>query len=177
MKIKKMDIIFIAAFAAILALSFYTGFMRYKSLRNLEWQKKALSKELANGKEVVLNLSRIKQEIEGIERRHREFENQLPNRKNVEDFIVQINDIANKSGLIISAIKPQGIIQKDIYSEVPITISASATFPEVYKFLILLKKIPRINKVESVNIKNTGMKTNQCDVSMLLKIFINGKGE
>ena len=177
MKIKKVDIIFIASIGFILVLSFYITSLRIHRLKELRDQAKSISLEVAKGREISSTVRKVKKEIDIIEERSKEFENQLPSRKNIEDFIVQINDIANKSGLIISAIKPQGIIQKNLYGEIPIAINAFASYPEVYNFLYLLKKIPRTNKIESITIKAQETKTNRCDVNMVLKIFVSGKQE
>jgi len=177
MKIKKVDIICIAVIAFILVASAYIASIRYYKLKELKDLTKNLSIEVSKGKDLKTKLIETAQEINSFRQKSKEFENQLPSRKNVEDFIVQINDIALKSGLTISAIRPQGISYKDLYGEVPLAISTTGSYPEVYNFLYLLKKIQRINKIESVTIKTHGNNVKKCDVNMVLKIFVSGKGE
>ncbi|KKR30415.1 MAG: hypothetical protein A2149_04520 [Candidatus Schekmanbacteria bacterium RBG_16_38_11] len=177
MKIKKIDIISIAVIGFILVSSTYIASLRYHKLKELKELTKALSVEISKGKNIRGKTKEMTQEIDSIKQRSKEFENQLPGRKNVEDFIVQINDIALKSGLTISGIRPQSISYKDLYGEVPIALNASASYPEVYNFFYLLKKIQRINKIESVTIKTQENKAKKCDVNMILKIFVSGKGK
>lgn len=175
MKIKKMDLIFIAVIGTILISACYFTFLKVYEIKMIKDQLRTVSLEVIKGKEISAKLNEMVKDINNIKNRTKEFENQLPNKKNIEDFIVQINDIAEKSGVTISGIRPQTEVQKNFYGEIPITINASASYIEVYNFLYLLKKIPRINKLESISVKKQSTETNKCDVDMVLKIFVSEK--
>ena len=175
MKIKKIDMIFIAVIGTILVSVCYLTFLKVNEMKRIKEQLKAVSLESLKEKEISAKLNKMVKDINNIKNRTKEFENQLPNKGNIEDFIVQINDIAEKSGMEISGIRPQAEVQKNSYGEIPITINASARYQEVYDFLYLLKKISRINKLESISIKSQNTETNKCDVNMVIKIFVSEK--
>ncbi|OGL44695.1 MAG: hypothetical protein A2W05_02055 [Candidatus Schekmanbacteria bacterium RBG_16_38_10] len=175
MKIKKIDMIFIAVIGTILVSLCYFTFLKVNEMKSIKEQLKTVSLESLKEKGISAKLNEMVKEINNIKNRTKEFENQLPSKGNIEDFIVQINDIAEKSGMEISGIRPQAEVQKDSYGEIPITINAHAKYQEVYSFLYLLKKISRINKLESISVKSQDTETNKCDVNMVIKIFVSEK--
>ena len=168
---RKEDIPFMAAIliAVILCFSLYSS--RHKVVAEILENKQKIDKELQRKNSAEEQLASLKIGMKSLKKKLAAYENRLPHKIRIEDFIRQIEKVEKKSGFLISGIKPHPPIEKELYSEVPITLKADASYDETYKFISYLKDIPRVNRIESVNIKKINGGTNQCEVKIELKIF------
>lgn len=167
----KEDVPFLAGLLVAIILCFSLYSSRHKVVAEILENKQRVDKELQRKDLAEEQLVSMKVGMDNLKIKLASYENRLPQKIKIEDFIRQIEKIEKKSGFLISGITPHSLKEKELYSEVPITLKADASYNETYKFISFLNDIPRVNRIESVNIKKISDETNQCEVKIELKIF------
>jgi type IV pilus assembly protein PilO len=111
---------------------------------------------------------------QAVEQKHLEFQNQnkrlrdklstlkiiLPEAKQTDDLLRQIQSSALSSGLTIKLFQPQAIIQKDFFSEWPISMDVEGNYHNLGVFFDRLSKLSRIVNVSNVRIIQSNVRDN-----------------
>lgn len=174
MDTRRIDLI--AAGIIIFILVFvYFGFIKDSRARAAELKEKEamLFVNLNAAGDMNLELERIAGEIDYIQKNLEAFERQLPEEKRMYDFLKEIDSMANENKLELKAISPGKLERKKLYSRVPVTISAISGFKTFYRFLFQLENIPRITRMESLQVKKLPG-GNSCKIEMNLALFTGG---
>ncbi len=123
------------------------------------------------------NLDELKVEIQrgqAVEQKHLEFQTQnkrlreklstlkiiLPEAKQTDDLLRQIQASALSSGLTIKLFQPQAIVQKDFFSEWPISMEVEGNYHNLGIFFDRLSKLSRIVNVSNVKITQSSTRDN-----------------
>ena len=72
-------------------------------------QQLVLEKTLAEKQEIAQNLNERRKEMDELERKLLAALSELPERKDIDELLAQLNDIGKKSGLEISTVTPGGV--------------------------------------------------------------------
>ncbi len=122
-------------------------------------------------------LDGLKVEIQrgqAVEQKHLEFKTQnqklleklatlkiiLPEAKQTDDLLRQIQSSAVSSGLTIKLFQPLTVVQKDFFSEWPITMEVEGNFHNLGIFYDRLSKLSRIVNVSNVRILQSNIRDN-----------------
>lgn len=100
------------------------------------------------------NQERLKNEIKELEDKLTNVRMQLPKEKEIYDLLQSIDAKGRESNIDFLYFKPQNIITKEFYGEVPITISVKGGFHNVGLFLNKLAGLPRLINVSNLKIFN-----------------------
>lgn len=119
---------------------------------SLKAQEEAAEKTLAEKQQIADNLNERRREMEQLEQKLQEALTQLPEKKDIEDLLAQLNDVGKKSGLDIGGVTPGAEGLKSFYAEIPITVSVSGNYHEIAMFLQEISNLRRIVNVGNLKL-------------------------
>jgi type IV pilus assembly protein PilO len=112
----------------------------------------AKDKELADKQVIADNLQERQKEMDELERQFQEALTHLPEKKDIEELLSQLNDVGKKSGLEISRVVPGMEASEGFYSRMPISMAVSGNYHEIAVFLQEVALLPRIVKVSDLKL-------------------------
>lgn len=130
-----------------------------KEIDSIVQQQKEITKKIEENKLTLKRLSELKQEAAKMEASLVNILSNLPTKPELPSYLIMINEVADKSGVKILNFKPATPAQESQYVKIPIDFSVSGKFNDVkelggslVEFLYLLENLPRITRIESLNI-------------------------
>src|SRR5688572_4877634 len=150
----------LAIIAVISGLNFWLVILPLDDEIDAQEERQAqLDRDLAEKQEIAQNLNERRREMDVLEQKLAEALTELPENKDVEELLAQLNDIGKKSGLEISRVEPgpESVGGGDFFSRIPIKMSVSGNYHEIAMFLQEVANMRRIVNVN--NIKLDGAKT------------------
>ncbi|HEX8818342.1 MAG TPA: type 4a pilus biogenesis protein PilO [Archangium sp.] len=122
-------------------------------------EQRRLDMDLAEKSEIAQNLNERRREMDVLEQKLAEALTELPENKDVEELLAQLNDIGKKSGLEISRVEPgpETVGGGDFFARIPIRMAVSGNYHEIAMFLQEVANMRRIVNVN--NIQLNGAKT------------------
>lgn len=113
-----------------------------------------LEQTLADKQEIAQNLNERRKEMDQLEQRLQEALTELPEKKDIDELLAQLNDVGKKSGLEISTVTPQPETQASFFARIPIQMTVDGNYHEIAMFLQEVANMRRI-----VNVNNIKMRT------------------
>src|SRR3954469_5286167 len=96
-----------------------------------EAEQVRLDKDLAEKQEIAQNLNERRREMDLLEQKLAEALTELPERKDIEELLAQLNDIGKKSNLDISTVEPQAEAAASFYARIPIKMVVAGNYHEI----------------------------------------------
>ena len=109
---------------------------------------------LAEKQLIADNLNERRREMDLLDQRLQEALTQLPEQKDIEDLLTQLNEVGRRSGLEIRSVTPGAEESKSFYTEIPIAISIVGNFHEVAMFLQEISHLRRIVNVSNLKLSS-----------------------
>ena len=120
--------------------------------------QRALDIQLAEKQEIAQNLNERRREMDLLEQKLAEALTELPERKDIEELLAQLNDIGKKSNLDISTVEPQGEQQASFYARIPIKMVVAGNYHEIAMFLQEVANLRRIVNVNNIRLSTPEVK-------------------
>lgn len=133
-------------------------------LTSLAGRQEAANRTLAEKQAIADNLVERRKEMDLLETRFQEALTQLPERKDIEELLAQLNDVGKKSGLEIGKVTPQAEAQEGFYARIPIAMTVAGNFHEIAMFMQEIANLRRIVNVSAIRLG--GPKTNNEKVTL-----------
>ena len=151
----------LAAFALIIAVYFYMGWMPLqdsitKQQASMQFQKTMLLRN----QRLAHDLPRKQKEYAKLETQLKVALNMLPRKSQIPDLLENVSWAGKDSGLEFKAFKPGKEVSKQIYAEVPVKFRISGSFRQLLTFLKRVGEMPRIVDVKNMRLtpgKSAGM--------------------
>lgn len=121
-------------------------------LTSLKSQQTAQDMVLAQKQEIADNLNERRREMDELEQRFQVALTQLPEKKDIEELLAQLNDVGKKSGLEISSVTPGAESTQGFISSIPISMVVSGNYHEIALFLQEVANLPRIVHVSEIKL-------------------------
>ncbi|MHB1586322.1 MAG: type IV pilus inner membrane component PilO [Acidiferrobacteraceae bacterium] len=137
-----------------------------QSLKQLYLQKKALA----------VNLPAYQLQMKQMKQMFNVMLQQLPNRNQVPDLLVDITQAGLGRGLKFVLFKPNPEKPVDFYDELPISLTVKGTYHELGEFVSDLAALPRIVTVDHINVQSTAKGGNVLTMSAVAKTYRYRKG-
>jgi type IV pilus assembly protein PilO len=117
-------------------------------------QRRTLDLELAEKSEIAQNLNDRRREMDVLEQKLAEALTELPEKKDIEELLAQINDIGKKSGLEISSVTPdrEFVGGGEFFARIPIKMTVSGNYHEIALFLQEMANMRRIVNVNNIKL-------------------------
>lgn len=132
---------------------------------SLQQQQVVLEKTLAEKQEIAQNLNERRKEMDELERKLLAALSELPEKKDVDELLAQLNDIGKKSGLEISAVVPGAEVPAQFFARIPIKVSVSGNYHEVALFLQEISGLRRIVNVNNIHLGNGTLRNDKVVLS------------
>ncbi|HEX8436294.1 type 4a pilus biogenesis protein PilO [Archangium sp.] len=123
-------------------------------------EQRRLDLDLAEKSEIAQNLNERRREMDVLEQKLAEALTELPENKDVEELLAQLNDIGKKSGLAISRVEPgpESVGGGDFFARIPIKMVVAGNYHEIAMFLQEVANMRRIVNVNNIQLGNATMK-------------------
>ncbi|QDF07200.1 type 4a pilus biogenesis protein PilO [Myxococcus xanthus] len=123
-------------------------------------QRRKLDMELADKSEIAQNLNERRREMDVLEQKLSEALTELPEQRDIEELLAQINDIGKKSGLEISSVTPdkESVGGGEFFARIPIKMTVSGNYHEIALFLQEMANMRRIVNVNNIKLDSAALK-------------------
>ena len=151
-------------FKAILAgigclLIMIAGYYLIISDQNLELERvraeeARLKETFLEKKALALNLDAYKLQMQEAEETFGVLLKQLPNETEVPDLLIDITQAGLARGLNFERFKPEKVINRDFYAEMPVNIVVTGTYHQIGEFISDIAALPRIVSVDTFDLNS-----------------------
>lgn len=138
----------------------------------LRGQRASKQTELLQAKALAASLARFKQEAEALRAKLEAAKERLPSEKEIPGLYRQVSDLAFQSGLSVSLFQPKELVTKDVYQEVPITVSAEAGYHQLGNFFDRLAHLPRIVNLVDLKLAGIARPTGTLRADLILATYV-----
>ncbi len=133
-------------------------------------QAEQMREEIFNKKHKLALVSRasatiegLRQEIQALEKAMTYFKEKLPNQRQVPDVVGDISDLVTKNKLQQGQIQPATralnlLPGNSPYSEMAFEIEVSGNFMDFYRFLQAVEALPRITRIQKLEMEGLNLK-------------------
>ncbi len=123
-------------------------------------QRRKLDLELAEKSEIAQNLNERRREMDVLEQKLSEALTELPEKRDIEELLAQINDIGKKSGLEISSVTPgkESVGSGDFFARIPLKMTVSGNYHEIALFLQEMSNMRRIVNINNIKLGAAALK-------------------
>jgi type IV pilus assembly protein PilO len=140
--------------SAVVALTALNFFLVIQPLEDTITAKAAeqrqLDMQLAEKTAIAQNLNEHRREMDVLEQRLAEALTELPEQKDVDELLAQLNDIGKKAGLVIERVEPGAESRGEFFARIPVRMEVSGNFHEVATFLQEVAHMRRIVNVNNI---------------------------
>ena len=146
-------VVLVALFVLLLAAAWWFGWQN--QLEDLDAGKNEevhLREEWVDKKTQAVNLEEYRRQLAEIDRSFGALLQQLPNRSEMGDLLVDINKAAQGRGLSVEYFKPGGEAVRDFYAEVPISLTVQGGYHDIGAFTGDIAQLPRIVTLNDINL-------------------------
>jgi type IV pilus assembly protein PilO len=149
-----------AAVIALTALNFFLLIQDIETkIEQQRGQQANLDRQLAEKQEIAQNLNDRRREMDLLEQKLAEALTELPEKKDIDELLSQLNDIGKKSGLEIAVVEPGAETAAQFFARIPIKMTVIGNYHEIAMFLQEIANMRRIVAVNNIklgggNIKN-----------------------
>jgi len=159
----------------VIAIGFYYDTSDELSSLDYEKQKEqSLKIEFKDKQKKAINLQDYQEQLTQIEASLYQMIRQLPTEEEVASLLVDISQTGLANGLNFKLFKPDAPINKDFYSELPISIQVSGHYGQLAMFISGLASLPRIVTLHNISIVPDGKEGNLL-MSAVIKIYNESK--
>ncbi len=147
-------------------LNFFFGIQPLQdSIAEQENTQRGLDRQLAEKQEIAQNLNERRREMDILEQKLAEALTELPEKKDIDELLAQLNDIGKKSGLEISRVEPGGETIATFFAKIPIKMSVSGNFHEIAMFMQEIANMRRIVNVNNIKLGTPVLKNDKVVLS------------
>jgi len=132
-------------------------------------QRRKLDIDLADKSEIAQNLNERRREMDVLEQKLAEALTELPEKKEIDELLAQLNDIGKKSGLEIARVEPGKETPGEFFARIPIKMTVSGNYHEIAMFM---QEIANMRRIVNVNGIDLGKPTVKNEKVILQSSFI-----
>jgi type IV pilus assembly protein PilO len=144
-----------AAFVLIIILYLYFGWLPLQD--EIEQQQSRVEGQeilLKKNQMLARNLPKKKAEFAALEKQLKVALNMLPKKSQIPDLLESVSWAGKDSGLEFSDFTPKAEVVKQIYAEVPVSLTVTGSYRQFLTFLKRVGEMPRIVAVKNLTIKS-----------------------
>jgi Tfp pilus assembly protein PilO len=125
---------------------------------------------VAQGTGLSTSLANAKQELDSAQSVARRWEKAAPGKRDIPALFARIDALAKNANLTIGRFDPQPAVPHESFEEIPINMTCSGTFAQIYEFLRAVEGMPVTVWVESLRMEKTGkaVKGVKCELNLVV---------
>jgi type IV pilus assembly protein PilO len=125
-------------------------------------EQRTVDGQLAEKKQIADNLNELRKEMDSLDQKLQEALTELPDKKDIEELLAQLNDVGKKAGLEISTVAPAQEQQESFFAKIPVKMVVSGNYHEIALFFQEVANMRRIVNVNNIKLSvNTQGKTDK----------------
>jgi type IV pilus assembly protein PilO len=134
-------------------------------------QRRKLDTDLAEKSEIAQNLNERRREMDVLEQKLAEALTELPEKKEIDELLAQLNDVGKKSGLEIARVEPgkETVSSGEFFARIPIKMTVSGNYHEISMFL---QEVANMRRIVNVNGIDLGRPTVKNEKVILQSTFV-----
>jgi len=141
-------------------------------IKRLNGQLSDLKTEISKIRAIAADITRVERELALLEKKLSEALTKLPNEAEVEKLLITIDELGRENGLSFTVFKPGKETNRQLYTEVPISLKFTGNFYHVLRFFDEVTKLPRIITISDLGMSQLrGGKTSILDVSCVATTY------
>ncbi|HYO60043.1 type 4a pilus biogenesis protein PilO [Archangium sp.] len=143
------------------AANFFFGVQPLEEeIESQQAEQRKLDLDLAEKSEIAQNLNERRREMDVLEQKLAEALTELPENKDIEELLAQLNDIGKKAGLEIARVEPgpETVGGGDFFARIPIKMVVSGNYHEIAMFLQEVSTMRRIVNVNNIKLDGAKLK-------------------
>lgn len=141
-------IVIVGILCAAYYFMFYTKMVEELARRESEYDK--VLSERASLKAIADDLENYKEQVEKLKIKFTEALEQLPDSKEIDTLLSNVNKLGEESGLDFMLFKPLSEVKREFYAEVPVKILVQGTYLDVATFFYKVSRLKRIINVTDI---------------------------
>lgn len=172
MKLGAREFLFFSLLVGLLAGSWYFVFKRANDRR--EFLKSEIARketDLENLRKSTAGIEDLGKKITELQQAIAFFESKLPQEKEMDKILKEVWQMAQANSLECRTIKTLRAERLASYSEQPIELVMSGEFAGFYNFLLQLEKLPRITRLNQMNLQKITSVDGQMTAKVTLSVF------
>lgn len=157
----------VIALGVIILLAFYFLFFKPKNaqLKTIKAERVKVEDEVNNLRAKKNVLNKIEAEMVVLNKTLTELEAIIPQKKETDDILSQIQQLASNSHLNIDKFIPKGEIDRNYYYEWQISLELSGNYHNLATFFDRLSRSPRLFTIENFAIRSLPKQTAASTIS------------
>jgi len=148
----KVAAVVLASILVMVAWVYYDTVDQWDSLAKVEKKELTLKKTFERKQAKAVNLGAYKQQLADMQKQFGAMLQQLPNKTQIADLLVDVSQAGLASGLEFNLFQPSGERRKDFYAEKPIRLTVVGSYHEFGEFVSNLAALPRIVTLHNVSL-------------------------
>ena len=120
------------------------------AIERLEKQQRQLDAQLAEKQAIAQNLNERRREMDVLEQQLAEALTELPEKKDMDELLAQLNDIGKKAGLQIAKVEPGDESSAGFFARIPVKMQVAGNYHEIAMFLQEVSTMRRIVNVNNI---------------------------
>lgn len=149
-------VVLVVVFIGVLILGwFFVCSAKLEEWNEAKRQENALREEFQRKKAQAINLDLYRQQRDEMLRSFATLLKQLPDRTEVKELLVEVNQAGLGRGLQFELFKPGNEAAKEFYAVLPITVALNGVYHDLGAFAADIAKLPRIVTLNNLAIKPT----------------------
>ena len=152
----KVAAIAVVSVTLLVAWIYFDTVDQWDGLKKVEKKEMALKKTFERKQAKAVNLEAYKQQLVDMQQQFGAMLQQLPNKTQIADLLVDVSQAGLASGLEFSLFQPSGEKRKDFYAEKPIKLTVVGSYHEFGEFVSNLAALPRIVTLHNVSLAPAG---------------------
>ena len=138
-------VVLIVILAAVVAAGWWFNWSDTQNqIEQAKGEELKLKDEWIDKKKQAVNLDAYKQQLDEMRLQFGALLKQLPNKSEMENLIIDINQAGRGRGLQFDLWKPGNESVKEFYAELPIQLSIAGSYHDLGRFVADVAKLPRI---------------------------------
>lgn len=180
---KKVYVIIGGTVLIVVLFVFLGIFPRAGELSKVSREAGDLRKEIDLVEKRVQNLDVLKGKLKGLREEQKKYSGQLPDEKEIPEFLQDLAAMAKSSDVQILSVTPHGFVRdgadgkEGYYSEMPIVITAKSGYHQLGSFISSLEQGERFVTVEDVEIQYDSQSPRRSNIKMVLKTYVAVENE
>ncbi len=170
--VRRHDAVWAAGLVAGLAAFFFlVAGPQFGKARGLRESLREERRRVDEGRSDLEEVPRLQAEVNQLRRQVGQFDQQVPPRDHLGDYLERLAGAAERHGLRPDAIEPGAAVRVNELFAIPIVLRVHGPFKEVYGLLQDIERLPRLTRVERFDAKVAADRPGEVQSEMQLRVF------
>jgi len=185
MKLGPREITFLVVLAAVPVAAWFFVFQpRNHDIAQSRREITAMEATLTRLDRLAGAVGDVRTAIDEAEGRLADFRRNIPDAEEVDDLLAEMHRIGDRNSLRFASIRAANQAEVQGHLEIPLNMEVRGDFPGIYRFLVDLERLPRIVRVQSLEMerhmtkgRNDDEDRSQGDLDVAVTVVVYCEGE